>query len=241
MTSFEELDYSETPLGALELRRRRPPSMPDTWVYEVKLDDRFLMSSLNHASEEALAEVGLAFLAEGHNAPSAPWTVMIGGLGLGHTARAALEDDRIGELEVHELLPAVIRWHESGLVPLGQGLCEDSRCALIEGDALETLARGPEQQGTPTWDAVLIDIDDSPEHLLAEGHSEFYSDAGLGGLLASLKPGGIAAIWASLPVEGFDARVRQVFGNCVVHDAVFHNALLMEDEFNPIYLARRDD
>lgn len=239
MATFEELDYTQTALGALELRRRRPASMPDQWVYEVKLDGRFLMSSLNHSSEVALSEVGLAFLAEGSDAPAAPWKVMVGGLGLGHTAKAALADDRVGALQVFELLPAVIRWHESGLVPLGETLCNDDRCKLVQGDALATLAGAEATEDNERWDAVLIDIDDSPEHLLAESHGGFYTDAGLRGLRASLVPGGIAAIWSSLPVEGFEDRMEQVFGNCIVHDAEFHNALLMEDEVNPIYLARR--
>ncbi len=81
---YEELDFRQTELGELLLRRRRPVSMPDTWVYEVRLDDRFLMSSLVHDSEDELARLSLRRL-EGRE-----WRVLVGGLGLGHTVAEVL-------------------------------------------------------------------------------------------------------------------------------------------------------
>jgi len=125
--SFEELDHRETPIGALSLRRRREPKI-GVDVYEIKLGDEYLMSSLFTASEIALAQLGLAELS-GDNLD-----VVVGGLGLGYTAQAVLEHKQVASLVVVEALEAVIDWHKSGLVPLGPTLTGDARCRLIHGD-----------------------------------------------------------------------------------------------------------
>ncbi|MFY9345750.1 MAG: spermidine synthase [Planctomycetota bacterium] len=227
--TFEELDCRATELGELVLRRRRPVSQPDQWVYEVKLAGRFLMSSLNTTSERELATRALARL-EG-----AGLHVLVGGLGLGYTAAAALAEPRVARVDVVERLPEVIGWHRRGLVPLGPALCADPRCRLIEGDCLQRLQAG---DGT-SYDAILIDIDDSPIHLLDETHAAFYSVSGLRAARRSLRPGGIFALWTSLPAEPeVTARLRQAFGEASVEEVRFDNALLDEPEVNAIYFAR---
>src|SRR6202051_1263047 len=115
---FEELDYRPPPIGALSLRRRRELSL-GVDVFEIKLGEDYLMSSLFTASEIALARLGLDELA-GRNLD-----VVVGGLGLGHTARAVLEHAQVGSLLVIDALAAVIDWHRKGLVPLGAGLTRD--------------------------------------------------------------------------------------------------------------------
>ncbi len=119
---FEELDYQATPLGELTLRRRRMLSLGGMEVYEVKLGDAFLMSSLFHEVEVALAHCGLSEL-EGDS-----WDVVVGGLGLGYTAVAALEHREVASLLVLDALPPVIDWHRRGLIPLGGLLTGDPRC-----------------------------------------------------------------------------------------------------------------
>ena len=109
---FKELDYRETPIGALSLRRRRELSL-GVDVFEIKLGDEFLMSSLFTASEIELAKLGLAELSE------AGLEVVVGGLGLGYTAQAVLEHAPVGALLVVDALEAVIDWHRDGLLPLG--------------------------------------------------------------------------------------------------------------------------
>src|SRR6476620_3868302 len=121
---FEELDYRPTPIGALSLRKRRELKL-DIDVYEIKLGDEFLMSSLFTASEIALARLGLAELS------GRKVDVVVGGLGLGHTAKAVLEDKSVASLLVVEMLEGVIAWHEEGLVPLGPELTADSRCRFV--------------------------------------------------------------------------------------------------------------
>ena len=108
---FAELDYCQTPLGELTLRRRRVRALDDLEVYEVKLGDAFLMSSLFHEVEVALAPLGLAAI------DASALDVVVGGLGLGYTARAALAHPALHSLLVVEMLESVIRWHQRGLVP----------------------------------------------------------------------------------------------------------------------------
>ena len=102
---FEELDFRPTAMGDLSLRRRRVLSLGGVEVFEVKLGDAFLMSSLFHEVEVALADLGLRALGAG------AWDVVVGGLGLGYTAVAALTHPAVGSLLVVEALEAVIEWH----------------------------------------------------------------------------------------------------------------------------------
>src|SRR5688572_8296628 len=125
---FAELDYRQTPLGDLILRRRRVAVLDGLEVFEVKLGDTFLMSSLFHVVEVALADLGLAQL------DAAELDVVVGGLGLGYTALAALKNPAVRSLLVVDALAAVIEWHESGLVPLGPQLTGDPRCRFVHGD-----------------------------------------------------------------------------------------------------------
>src|ERR1700738_4694265 len=101
---FEELDYRPTPIGALTLRRRRELSLGID-VYEIKLGDEFLMSSLFTVSETALARLGLGELS------GTSFDFVVGGLGLGYTARTVLEDARVRSLIVVDALSEVIEWH----------------------------------------------------------------------------------------------------------------------------------
>ena len=125
---FEELDFQLTPIGELWLRRRRIPKLGELDVYEVKLGEDFLMSSLFHEAERQLSKLGLAALEKDD------LDVVVGGLGLGYTAAAALEDPRLSSLVVVEYLAPVIEWHRNGLVPLGETLNGDQRCRLTHAD-----------------------------------------------------------------------------------------------------------
>src|SRR5436853_1114711 len=124
---FEELDYRPTSIGALSLRRRREVSL-GLDVFEIKLGDEYLMSSLFTASEIALARLGLAELS------GADLDVVVGGLGLGYTAQAVLEHRGVKSLVIVEALDAVIDWHEKGMLPLGSTLTADPRNRFVLGD-----------------------------------------------------------------------------------------------------------
>src|SRR5690606_21167261 len=148
-------------IGVVSLRRRVDASTGDD-VFEVKLDDDFLMSSLFTAAEVELARIALA------HAPDRPLDVVVGGLGLGYTAAAVLDDDRVARLDVIDALSPVIDWHRAGLVPLGPRLTGDPRCRLVHGDffALSLDPSGTEAGSERLVDAVIVDIDHSPRHLL---------------------------------------------------------------------------
>jgi spermidine synthase len=121
---FEELDYCPTPIGALSLRRRRELRL-GVDVFEIMLGEKFLMTSLFTASEVALARLGLDACADGS------LQVVVGGLGLGYTAQAVLENTDVTDLIVVEYLAPVIEWHETGILPIGTCLADDPRCSLI--------------------------------------------------------------------------------------------------------------
>ena len=173
---FEELDYQKTPLGEISLRRRSEPRLAGKILYEIKLGDEFLMSSLFTDAEIQLARLGLAAL-EGPGLD-----IVVGGLGLGYTAAAVLEDLSVRSVLVIEVMEPVIDWHRQGLVPLGKKLASDPRCALVHADFFD-VAASPSgfDRASPTRlvHAVLLDIDHSPSHWLNPGNSTFYTAAGL--------------------------------------------------------------
>ena len=233
--NFQELDYRQTRLGELILRRRRILSLDGQEVYEIKLGDSFLMSSLFHEVEEALATLGLAGL-------SGPLDVAVGGLGLGYTARAALANPDVRSLVVIDTLEEVIDWHRRGLVPLGAELTGDPRCRFIHGDffALASSAALDWENPEMRFHAVLLDIDHSPKNLLHERHSEFYTPEGLARFAAHLHPGGVFALWSDDPPEsGFLAALETVFDNTSSEVVTFHNPLLQRDSASTVYLARK--
>ena len=238
MTSaFEELDYRPTPMGALSLRRRRVPGLDDD-VYEIKIGDAFLMSSRFTASETALADIGLELI-EG-DAPD----IVVGGLGLGHTAHRVLEESAVASLIVIEAFDAVIGWHRQGLVPLGAALAGDPRCRMVEGDFF-ALASDPETGFDPDrpgrrFDAILVDIDHSPQDLLSSTHAAFYRPDGLRALAAQLKPGGVYALWSNDPPDaGFTANMEAVFTGAQARVVEFDNPLQGRKATATVYAARR--
>ncbi len=153
---IEILESVETPLGLLCLRRRELLSSPGTLITEVTLDHEFLMSSYNTASEDALARLGI----EWHGGREL--SVLVGGLGLGYTAQAALDCSQAGSVDVIEFLPEVISWLERDLIPLAGKLRGEPRFSVARDDFFSHLA-GPAGQ---RHDVILVDIDHSPDENL---------------------------------------------------------------------------
>ena len=241
MSDFEELDYRRTPLGELSLRRRRVLSLEGREVFEVKLGDEFLMSSLFNEGEIALATLGLA----GQDAaePDAHLDVVVGGLGLGYTAAAALDFPGVRSVLVIEALAEVIHWHRKGLVPLGAKLTADPRCRRISGDffALARTAGQGFDHDAPgrRFHAVLLDVDHSPRNLLHARHGTFYEPAGLRGLTSYLHPGGVFALWSNDPPdEAFLQALASAFATSRAHVVKFHNPLQNREAANTVYVAR---
>jgi spermidine synthase len=236
---FEELDYKKTPLGDLILRRRRMLSLGGIEVYEVKLGNAFLMSSLFHEVEEALARFGLAEL------KGQTWDVVIGGLGLGYTARAALENHNVASLLIVDALQPVIDWHQRGLVPLGKELAGDSRTTFLLADFFERAQSAdgfdPDQPGRK-FHAVLLDIDHSPRNLLDPGNAKFYRAEGLRALAAHLHPGGVFALWSDDPPDdAFMDLLGSVFATVRANVVTFPNPLTEADSASTVYVALKAD
>jgi spermidine synthase len=232
---FEELDYRLTPIGALSLRRRRELSL-GVDVFEIKLGEEYLMSSLFTASEIALARLGLAELSQ------AGLDVVVGGLGLGYTAQAVLEHAAVKHLLVVEALDAVINWHETGLLPLGPALTKDPRCRFVLGD-LFALADSKEgfdpDEPARRFDAILVDIDHSPDSLLNPRSAAFYQPEGLKRLAFHLQPRGVFGLWSNeLPDEAFTQRLSAVFAEARAERVTFHNPFQNRESTQTIYLAR---
>ncbi len=232
--TFKELDFQSTPLGDISLRKRAEPKLDGKIVFEVKLNDDFLMSSLFPEAEIALAELALSKL-EGDQLE-----VIVGGLGLGYTAAAALKDSRVTQLTVIEVMQAVIDWHQQHLVPLGEQLSNDKRCELRLADffALATQKQGfHASQPNRLVDAILLDIDHSPSHWLNSENKSFYSKQNLTLMAQNIKPNGCFGLWSNDPPEPqFEALLRTIFRNVESHVISFTNPFRDAPSTNTVYL-----
>jgi spermidine synthase len=230
---FEELDHQPSPIGDISLRRKRIAMLGDLEVYEVKLGDAFLMSSMFHAVEDALADLGLRELGEG------PWDVVVGGLGLGYTAVAALAHPAVRSLRIVELLEPVISWHRRGLVPLGPQITADPRATIQQGDFFALAASPGGFAGGQKFHAILLDIDHSPRNLLDPQNAAFYSPAGLAALSAHLHPRGVFAMWSDDPPDADFLRLLQgTFASARSEIVSFPNPLLDKQSSSTVYVAR---
>jgi spermidine synthase len=229
---FEELDWQETRMGELTLRRRTDSDTGEL-IYEVKLGDEYLMSSLFTVAEKELARLGLA-ATEGDSL-----AILVGGLGLGYTAVTALADARVARLDVIDALPAVIGWHERGLLPVSSTLVDDPRTTLVHDDFF-AVTRRPAGPDEGPYDAILLDVDHSPRHTLDPSHADLYTAAGLEHLAAHLADRGIFALWSDDPPDAdFMTVLVSVFDEARAHEVTFDNRLTGGTSSNTVYVARR--
>jgi hypothetical protein len=237
--ALEELDRRSTPLGEIVLRRRVEPSR-QVDVYEVRLGDEFLMSSLFTVSETALADLALGRCDEaGEDGAGEGLDVLVGGLGLGYTARAALRDRRVRSLYVVEAIDAVIDWHRNSLVPNAAELTGDARCHLVHGDFfcliddVHVVAGGPDR-----YDAILVDIDHTPRRHLHPRHRAFYTPDGLRRVAHHLNGDGVFALWSdAAPDADFIDDLERVFPSTEAHVVTFPNFYTGEESASTVYLA----
>ena len=233
---FEELGWQQTPMGVISLRRRFDVTVSAD-VYEVKLDDDHLMSSLFTVAERELARLGLA------RTPGTDLDVIIGGLGLGYTAQEALGCNRVQTVTVIENCDAVIDWHQRDLLPDTAGLSADERvtlvCADFFGAATDAVGFDPHCPGR-TYDAILLDIDHSPRHVLHDSHADFYTSEGLRSLSLRLVLGGVFAMWSDDPPDDdVTMMLESVFIDVEAQSVWFDNPLTRGRSAATIYLATR--
>ncbi len=240
---FEEIDFQQTPLGAISLRRRSEPRLNNQVLYEVKLNEEFLMSSLFTEAEIQLSKICLSAL-QGND-----WDVVVGGLGLGYTAVAALEFDQLKTLQVVDVMEPVISWHQKGLVPLGDTLNKDARCTLVHADFFDVATNAKlnfdgqdidPDSGMKKVHAILLDIDHSPSYWLNPGNCIFYTEQGLKDMSNKLHSGGIFGLWSDEPpAEDFMALLEGIFDSCESHVVTFPNPYTGGESTNTVYLARK--
>ena len=227
MARFEELDFQQTPVGEISLRRRYDLTA-QTEIYEVRLGEEYLMSSLFTVAERALATLALAELGRDD------LHVLVGGLGLGYTAHTALADPRVADLTVMEVAQPVLDWHRRGLLPEVAGLATDQRCHLVLGDFFTMITEEPDA----TYDAILLDVDHTPRHILHPSHADFYTTAGLQAMRRHLTAEGVFGLWSDdPPEEAFCSTLATVFPTSRAEVVGFANPLTGGRSSNTIYLA----
>lgn len=237
ITRFEELDWQLTPMGDLTLRRRTEPAVGQE-IYEVKLGEEFLMSSLFTVAEEQLATLGLAAVDGNGDGDGDELTVLVGGLGLGYTAVTALRDERVRALTVIDRLGTVIGWHERKLLPVSAELVDDARTSLVEDDFFAVMRTEPAADHSG-YSAILLDVDHSPRHQLDPTHADLYTADGLRALDRHLAPRGVFALWSDDPPDDvFMIELEAVFDDAVAHIVDFDNPVTGGVSSNTVYVAR---
>lgn len=192
MLPWIELDTAPVPDGGtLKLMQRGT----EFWIMA---GTNPLMTSRQSGSEEALATLAFARLGDRPRP-----RLLIGGLGMGFTLRAALAIAPPGaEIVVAEIVPAVVAWARGPLAPVFAGCLDDPRVRIQQADVAAVIARAPRR-----WDAILLDVDNGPEGLSRAGNDRLYTAAGLRAQKAALAPGGVLAVWSAHPDAAFARRL----------------------------------
>lgn len=194
MIPWVHLDTASVPGGGVLRLMRRGAE------FSIRLDQNELMNSRLSGSEEALATL----TAERLNARASP-RVLIGGLGMGFTLRAALAAfDAKTEIVVAELAPAVVDWARGPMAEVFGDCLADPRVDLRIEDVRRSIAAKPGR-----YDAILLDVDNGPEALTQAANDRLYDWNGLGLAKGALTPGGVLAVWSSAPDDKFAKRLRQ--------------------------------
>lgn len=193
MIPWVELGRASLPGGGvLTLRQRKDE-------FSVSVDGVLLMNSQSHYSEEQLAALGCAHLVAQPNA-----RVLVGGLGMGFTLRAALDVlPSDATVEVAELIPEVVEWNRGPLADLAKRPLDDPRTVVRIEDVRETLRRARD-----AYDAILLDVDNGPVALTTESNDALYNNLGLRTIARALRPKGVLAVWSAREDGPFTRRLR---------------------------------
>ena len=194
MIPWVHLDTAKIPSGG-ELRLKRRGA-----EFSIMLGANELMNSRLSGSEEALAKLSCDRIS-GSRRPH----MLIGGLGMGFTLRAALAElGGDARITVAELVPAVVAWARGPIAEVFGGSLDDPRVTIRETDVAELI-----RSGAATYDAILLDVDNGHEGLSREANNGLYDMAGLAAARTALKPGGVLAVWSQGPDASFTKRLRQ--------------------------------
>jgi spermidine synthase len=189
----EVLARVSTPRGDLQLQRRGAD-------YEIISNGVFLMATYNGDSERLLVSEAL-------NAAAFPRRVLIGGLGVGFSLRAALGDPRPEQVTVVEIEAPLISWNRTHLAPFSDHGLANSRTRVVNADLVRWICETGEQ-----FDAICLDIDNGPDWTVTDLNGGLYTEGGLQAIRRLLAPGGAVTYWSASRSTDFAARLEQVFG-----------------------------
>ena len=193
MIPWEHLDTAAMPEGGGDLRLMRRGQ-----EFSIMAGAIELMNSRLSGSEEALASLCAARI----GARRSP-RILVGGLGMGFTLRAALRDfSPDARIVVAELVPQVVDWARGSVRAVHGESLDDPRVRIHLGDVAEAIAQGD-------WDAILLDVDNGPDGLTRRANDALYGEAGLAAARRALNPGGVLAVWSSAPHRAFSQRIRR--------------------------------
>ena len=197
---YREIDRELTPLGELVLRHYRAATGEEG--YEILIDGAFLMASHGSHAERAMAGLAHARLDPG----TGGLIVLVGGLGAGHTLRAALDLPRVERVIVAEIGAKVVEWNRRYFAEPNGRSVDDPRVEIRIADLADVIDANPE-----TFDLMLLDVDNGPGWLAAPGNAGLYTSDGVTRCRRALRPGGVLAIWSPQPNPDFEATLRRIF------------------------------
>lgn len=196
MLPWIQLDSAAIPGDGGELRLKQRGA-----EFSIMLGPIELMNSRLKGSEEALATLSWERI-KGRSNP----TMLIGGLGMGFTLRAALASlPQEARITVAELVPAVVEWARGPMADIHQGGLDDPRVDVHIGDVGALI-----RSHTCHYDAILLDVDNGPDGLTRTSNDSLYDMAGLNAAKMALRPKGVLAVWSSAPDAAFTRRLRQI-------------------------------
>jgi spermidine synthase len=191
---WSTLDSAKLPDGSGELRLKQRGG-----EFSIMLGANELMNSRLSGSEQALATLACDKVRDRQRAG-----VLIGGLGMGFTLRAALAVlGGDAEITVAELVPAVVAWARGPMADVFQGCLDDPRVTVVQADVGDVI-----RSRAWAYDAILLDVDNGPEGIVHKANDRLYDGAGLACAHKALRPGGVLAVWSSGPDHGFTRRLR---------------------------------
>lgn len=214
-----EIARADTERGELVLSRR------DDGALELRANGVFVMDTVETSTERALASLALGLCAD-------PREVLVGGLGLGFTLAAVLEDARVERCTVVEIEPDLVGWLRDGVVEHGRALLAQPRVRVVVDD----VARALDAAAPASYDLVLLDVDNGPDYLVHDANAALYGAPFLQRLRPAVRAGGVVAIWSAARTAALAAAVEEAFG--AVEELGYEVVLGTRREAYWLYVAR---
>jgi len=223
LTEYVEVARGESERGEIVLRRRTEEHAADG--LELRVNGVFVMDTKETGSEVELAAAALALVED-------PRDVVVAGLGLGFTTQRVLADTRVERVMVVEIEEALVGWMRDGTIPHGPALLADKRVHIVAADIVMAVA-----EATSTYDLVLLDVDNGPDHLVHGANARLYESDFLASTRNLLNRGGALVVWSANPAPELRQVMEKVFGNCT--EQRYDVLLQGREEEYLLYLSRR--